>query len=61
MILLEAKAVIVRSTISMCSMVMLGGLGHALQKNKCSEIESEGISESQNNCKINAIVYIYYV
>ena len=49
MILLEAKAVIVQSTISM---------------HRCSEIESEGISESkyciiallqQNNCEIKSL------
>ena len=39
-----------QSTISMCSMLMLGGSGgmnpRNFLKNKCSEIESESILES---------------
>ena len=42
---------IVRRTISMCNMLMLGGLGACLlekfQKMRCSEIESEAILESK--------------
>ena len=32
----------------MCSMLIMGGLGICPLKDRCSEIESEGISESKN-------------
>ena len=41
------QVIIIQSTISMHSMLMLGGLGKTIsQKNRCSEIEFEGISGS---------------